>query len=421
LNVPVSSSEVKIVLIDDDADIRINLSDLLSTQYENVETYASPEQFLGRLNPNWSGVVITDLRMPNADGMDVVAKVQSIDPDIPVILMTGYGDISTAVNAMKQGVYDFIEKPLDVDRLQDVIKRAIEKRSLSLNLRSMQQILESQSDINARLIGQCPAMESLKQSVLAQAPLDIPIMIYGETGAGKEMVARCLHDFSTRKDRPFVALNCAAIPENLAEAEFFGHVEGAFTDAKGARNGKLVHADGGTLFLDEVESLPLSIQAKLLRALSDNKVTPVGSNKEVSFDVRVISATKDDLRNNEDFRQDLFFRLQVMEVKIPPLRERGNDIVNLFEHFVIQQCARFKVDYRPSKKNVRDALLEYPWPGNVRELINVATRYVINHCANIYAALEIAQEASSDTVDASLKDQVQRYEDFIYPISIIKY
>jgi two-component system C4-dicarboxylate transport response regulator DctD len=351
--------------------------------------------------------------MPNADGMDVVSAVHSVDPDIPVILMTGYGDISTAVSAMKQGVYDFIEKPLDVERLLEILKRAVEKRSLNLNLRSVQRVLESQTDINARLIGQCPAMQSLKQSLLAQAPLDIPIMIYGETGAGKEMVARCLHDFSQRKDKPFVALNCAAIPETLAEAELFGHVEGAFTDAKGARDGKLVHANGGTLFLDEVESLPLAIQAKLLRALSDNKVTPVGSNREIDFDVRVISATKDDLRNNEDFRQDLFFRLQVMELRIPPLRERGNDILSLFEHFVIQQCAQFNIEYRPSKKHVRDALLEYPWPGNVRELINVATRYAINHCANIYAALEVAQDAPIGEVDSSLKDQVQRYEEKI--------
>ena len=332
------TTDIEIIIVDDDEDIRINTSDLLSTLFDKISLYSSPEPLLKELRTDRPAIILTDLRMPNADGLEFAKQVNEIDPALPIILMTGYGDISTAVDAMKQGIYDFIEKPFDTDRLIASIQRAVDKRILTLNLEKSLNQLSNHNNIESIIMGQCPAIIKLRKQVIDLAPMNIPILILGETGTGKELVARCLHDYSARKEGPFVALNCAAIPDQLAEAELFGHEKGAFTDASTARIGKLEYAKNGTLFLDEVESLPLSTQAKLLRALSDNIVTPLGSHKEVPINCRIISATKDELRGNENFRQDLFFRLQVAELKIPPLRSRSEDIITLFEFFVRQQC-----------------------------------------------------------------------------------
>merc|ERR1711879_13571 len=270
--------------------------------------------------------------MPDADGFEFAQAVLRKAPEVPVILMTGYGEVSIAVDAMKQGVQDFVEKPFDIDYLLNAVDRAVERRKLSLSLlqtqRAMtQQAMSGEQDIQSVIVGQCAAIRALRQDIAEYAGMNIPVMIYGDTGTGKELVARSLHQYSDRSKGRFVALNCAAIPEQLAEAELFGHDKGAFTGASAARVGKLQHASGGTLFLDEVESLPLTTQAKLLRAISDHLVTPVGSNREVPIDCRMISATKDELRGNDAFRQDLFFRLQVAELRIPALKDRDNDIV----------------------------------------------------------------------------------------------
>ena len=230
---------IKIMVVDDDKDIRVNTVDLLSTQYPRIVDFDSPQTALAEIYPHMPVIILTDLRMPGGDGLEFAQAVREIDEDLPVILMTGYGDISIAVDAMKHGVYDFIEKPVDTDRLLKSIQRAVDKRRLSLSLLEAQNKLEQQSGIEARLIGNSPMMKQLKQSLLQLAPMDLPIMIYGETGVGKELVARSLHDYSERKDGNFVALNCAAIPEQLAEAELFGYEKGAFTDAKSAHIGKL--------------------------------------------------------------------------------------------------------------------------------------------------------------------------------------
>jgi len=404
--------DIEIIIVDDDEDIRINTSDLLSTLFDKISLHSSPESVLKDLKINKPAVILTDLRMPNADGLEFANQVNTIDPAMPVILMTGYGDISTAVDAMKQGVYDFIEKPFDTDHLIATIKRAVDKRFLTLSLEQTLTELSNHNSIESKIIGQCPPIIKLRQQIVDLAPMDIPVLIFGETGTGKELVARCLHDYSKRKDGPFVALNCAAIPEQLAEAELFGHEKGAFTDASIARKGKLEYAKNGTLFLDEVESLPLSTQAKLLRALSDNVVTPLGSHNEVDINCRIISATKDELRDNEDFRQDLFFRLQVAQLKIPPLRQRSEDIITLFEFFVQQQCENFASHYKMVTGTTRMSLLEYSWAGNVRELINVATRFAIQNCENIELALndDICPENQSLETD-SFKAIMQSYEE----------
>ncbi len=406
------SIDISIIVVDDDRHIRENTVDLLSTQYLNIIDFDSPQSALKNIYKNIPAIVLTDLRMPGGDGLEFTQAIKNIDSDLPVILMTGYGDISIAVDAMKHGVYDFIEKPVDADYLLKSINRAVDKRRLGLSLVETINALEQHNSIESRLMGNCPMMKQLKQELLKLAPMDIPVMICGETGVGKELVAKCLHDFSDHTKGHFVALNCAAIPEHLAEAELFGYEKGAFTDAKQAHIGKLEYANGGTLFLDEVESLSSSIQAKLLRVLQDGEVTPLGSNKHRVTNCRVISASKEELRNNENFRQDLFFRLQVGELRIPALRFRKEDVITLFEYYVIQSCENFKIDFEPANDVTIQQLLSYNWPGNVRELINVATRYAINGCKDVKGILFHEQEdETSSQHHYSLKEQVSAYEE----------
>jgi two-component system C4-dicarboxylate transport response regulator DctD len=403
--------EIIVIVIDDDKDVRENMVDLLSTQYPQIEAYDSPRPVLSKLMPHAPAVILTDLRMPGGDGFEFAKAVKQLDADLPVILMTGYGDIPIAVNAIKHGIYDFIEKPVDTDRLLKSIQHAVDKRRLSLSLLQTRQQLEQHASIDSRIMGHHPMIKQLKQAILKLAPLDIPVVIYGETGTGKELVARCLHDFSMRHHGPFVALNCAAIPDHLAEAELFGYRKGAFTDAKTAHVGKLEYAKGGTLFLDEIESLSPSIQAKLLRVLQDGLVTPLGSNKALMTDCRVISASKEDLRNHDSFRQDLYFRLQVGECHIPPLRQRQEDILLLFEYFVMQHCENFKIPYQTLNEATERALLAYDWPGNLREMINVAIRFVINGCQAIDQVLHHTAGLTIDEAAVSLKQQVNAYEE----------
>jgi len=415
----IKKQDIIIYIIDDDEDIRVNTGDLLSTQFDNIKLYSSPNDIIHKITPDFPAVILTDLRMPNADGFEFAQSVYKIDAELPVILMTGYGDISLAVDAIKHGVYDFMEKPFDTRRLIDCIHRAVDKRYLTLSLRTTKKLLEDQANIESLIVGQCPSVKRLKRDIVELAPMDIPILIYGETGVGKELVARCLHEYSTRCNKNFVPLNCAAIPEQLAEAELFGYKKGAFTDAQNDRIGKLEYAQGGTLFLDEIESLPLSTQAKLLRALSDNIITPIGSNQEISIDCRVVSATKDELRDNKDFRQDLFFRLQVGELYIPALRQRGEDIINLFEYFAIENCEKFGTRYQISNNHTRKQLMNYEWPGNVRELINIATRYALKGCGDIdYAMKSTESNTILDDSEKSLKQQVDSYEELLIRLKL---
>ena len=406
----INQQSITIIVIDDDKDVRENMVDLLSTQYQHIQEFDSPKPALAMLDAQSPVVIITDLRMPGGDGLEFSKQVNALDANIPVILMTGYGDITIAVEAMKYGVYDFIEKPVDTNRLLKSVQRAVDKRFLSLSLLLTKQKLDQHQSIDHRIIGHCSMIQQLKQNLLKFAPMNIPVLIYGETGTGKELVARCLHDYSDRSKGPFVTLNCAAIPDHLAEAELFGYLKGAFTDASSSRIGKLEFANGGSLFLDEIESLQLSIQAKLLRVLQDGVITPLGSNKEIKTNFRIISASKEDLRNHTSFRPDLYFRLQVGECHIPPLRLRKEDILILFEYFVRKNCESFTVTYSPLTHATEQSLLNYDWPGNIRELINVATRFVINGCKDIDHALVAGNDLIEDA-DKSLKQQVDDYEE----------
>ena len=326
------------------------------------------------------GIVITDMKMPGMDGLEFLERARAIDADLPVILITAYGDVASAVQAMKIGAYDFIERPFDADGLRTRVTRALEKRQLVLENRRLRGELANASGIAARIIGNSPAMQSLRDEIANIASTDATVLIHGDTGTGKEVAARCLHEFGRRRHARFVAINCGALSETLIESELFGHEAGAFTDARRQRIGLVEYAKEGTLFLDEIESMPLRLQVKLLRMLQERVISRLGSNEEIKVDIRVVAATKVDLleaANRREFREDLYFRLNVAELRIPPLNDRREDIPLLFEHFIQELAARHGRDVpRPSPEEMQ-RLMSRDWRGNVRELRNIAERFVL--------------------------------------------
>jgi len=369
-----------VIVVDDEASIRSAVEQWLSLSGFDVQLYSRAEDCLSALAVDFAGVILSDVRMPGMDGLAFLAQVRQRDPDLPVILLTGHGDVPMAVQAMRDGAYDFLEKPFSPEALLIGLRRALENRRLVLENRRLHQHADLSERLQQVLLGHSPGAQALRRQVLDLAQLPVNVVIRGETGSGKEMVARCLHDFGPRAERPFVALNCAAIPEHLFEAELFGHETGAFTGAQGKRIGKLEYADGGTLFLDEVESLPLAQQAKLLRVLQDRKLERLGSNQSISVDLRIVAATKPDLLEEARqgrFREDLAYRLNVAPLHLPPLRARREDVPLLFEHFA-QACAQRLGRTAPALNAQQLArLLCHDWPGNVRELANAAERHAL--------------------------------------------
>jgi two-component system C4-dicarboxylate transport response regulator DctD len=309
------------------------------------------------------------------DGLQFLRLASAIDAELPVIMITGHGDVTLAVEAMRAGAYDFIQKPFSPTHLVEVVKRALEKRSLRFEVEALRRRLEHREGIEARLIGQSPQMEKVRRFILDVADANVDVLIIGETGTGKEMVARCLHDFSSRRDANYVALNCGGVPDNLLDSELFGHEAGAFTGAQKRRVGKIEHANGGTLFLDEVESMPMSMQIKLLRVLQERAIERLGSNQLIPVSCRVVAASKEDLKAMSaqgKFRADLYYRINVVTLELPPLRERREDIPLVYDHFLLQAAKR--LDRAPpemTSARLRQ-LMAYDWPGNIRELRNLA-------------------------------------------------
>ncbi|WP_432383550.1 sigma-54-dependent transcriptional regulator [Duganella sp. P38] len=371
---------MKVLLIEDDATVRAGSAQALDLAGFEVEAFHAAEPALARISPGFAGIVISDVRLPGMSGLELMAAAKAIDPQLPVVLVTGHGDITMAVGAMRNGAYDFIAKPYSSEQLTDVAQRALETRRLMLEVAALRHRIEHGDGIEATLLGDSALMRELRKLILDLADEPADVLIYGETGTGKEMVARCLHQFSRRSQRHFVALNCGAIPETIFESEVFGHESGSFTGAGKRQIGKIEHADGGSLFLDEIESLPMALQVKLLRVLQERYVERLGSNSPIPVDVRVIAASKVDLKQWSDqqkFRSDLYYRLNLIVLNLPPLRERREDIPLLFEHFVLGAAARYKREAPPVPGPLMQSLMAHNWPGNVRELRNIAERYVL--------------------------------------------
>ncbi len=367
-----------LLIVDDDPSLRDILLKGLTSDSLIVEAAANAQVALERVADGDVNAVVTDLRMPGISGLDLCQRIVTRCGDIPVIVFTAFGDYETAVQALRVGAFDFLSKPVRLDVLALTVERALNHARLRQEVRRLR---DSRENVTAmgNLLGESSAMRVVFDLVERVAPLDSSVVITGESGTGKELVARALHEQSSRSSGPFVAVNCAAVPEQLLESELFGHEKGSFTDAKTARAGLFIQADGGTLFLDEIAELPMALQPKLLRAIQERNVRPLGGRRELSFDVRLLAATNRDLSqamNEGRFREDLYFRMNVIEINLPPLRARGNDLLLLAQHFITNFARRAKRDVIGMTPEAAGQLIRYEWPGNVRELANVMERAV---------------------------------------------
>lgn len=367
-----------ILVVEDDRMVRHALVEWLGIAGHQVSEAEDAETALAALARTMPDLVLSDIRMPGMSGLELLDKIRAIDSDLPVVLITGHGDVAMAVAAMRAGAHDFITKPYDPDHLAAIIARGLGYRRLKREVLALRDGVAGADAVEARLIGTSRAMEALRQQVRKLARIPADVLLYGETGTGKDVVAECLHAASARARGPFVALNCAAIPADLAESELFGHEEGAFTGARGARAGKFEAAQGGTLFLDEIESMPLVLQAKVLRVLQERQVERLGSNRMRPLDLRIIAAAKVDLRAASDagrFRSDLFYRLAGAELTLPPLRARENDALLLFQAFAARAAQAQGLPLPSLTLDDADSLLGHSWPGNVREVKALAERF----------------------------------------------
>jgi len=366
------------MIVDDERGMRELLQTDLSLRDFAPRGFASAAEAYDVFTREDFDVVLTDLRMPGMDGLEFCRLLVACRPDLPVIVMTAFGNLEAAIAAIRAGAYDFVTKPIGMEMLELILRRAVERRQLHQQIHSLRETLLLAGRFD-ELLGESLPMLKLYDQLAQIADSDASVLIMGESGTGKELVAKALHRRSRRADKPFVAVNCAALPDTLLESELFGHVKGAFTDARADRRGLFLQAAGGTLFLDEIGEMPLGMQSKLLRALEEGMVRPVGSEKEVAFDARVLAATNRDLETAVEegrFRKDLYFRIDVIQISLPPLRARGADALLLAQHFIGVCAARAKKQVQGLSEGMGEKLLAYAWPGNVRELRNVIERAV---------------------------------------------
>ncbi|MDT8991074.1 sigma-54 dependent transcriptional regulator [Curvibacter sp. APW13] len=401
-----------VYLVEDDAAVQLGCVQALQLADLPVRAFDTAEALLPTVRAGFAGVVVTDMRLPGIDGMQFIERIQTIDPDIPVIMITGHGDVNLAVQAMRAGAYDFIPKPFSSDHLVEVVQRALEKRRLTLEVAQLRRALSLQEGLEGRLVGNSPAIQRVRNLILDVANSPVDVLIRGETGTGKEVVARALHDHSPRNKAPYVALNCGGLPDTLLDSELFGHEPGAFTGAQKRRIGRIEHANGGTLFLDELESMPMGVQIKLLRVLQERSLERLGSNQTIPVDVRVVAATKDDLLARAQagsFRADLVYRLNVVNIELPALRERREDIPVLLEHFMLMASSRYGRSIPKIAPAQMQQLTQRDWPGNVRELRNVADALVLG-VGPQWATPSPQFESMGLTESLSLAQQVEQYE-----------
>lgn len=392
-----------VALVEDDEDFRNALQERLSLEGFEVQAFRTADLALKTLTADFPGVVVTDLRMPGMDGRQLLTRLQTLDPALPVILITGHGDIAEAVAAMREGAYDFVAKPFAFERLHDSLKRAMEKRALVMDNRRLA-ALSSEAGVELPLLGESRAIQSLRATIAQIADARMDVLIEGDTGVGKEAVARALHNGGRRRPHPFVAVNCGALPDGMVESELFGHELGAFAGALRRRVGYVERAHNGSLFLDEVESMPLTVQVKMLRVLEEREVHPIGANEARVLDLRVLASVKSDpARAVEEgrLREDLFYRLNVVRLRVPPLKERREDIPLLFAHLLARAPTAPGSATPPVTDAVRSRLLEADWPGNIRELAHFAQRFALG--------LEQVDTTQAE-LDLSLIERVARFE-----------
>ncbi|WP_409558801.1 sigma-54-dependent transcriptional regulator [Agrobacterium sp.] len=410
-----------VFLVDDDSALRKAMRQTLELAGLEVTSFPGAQVALEALSAEFDGVVISDVRMPGMDGLEFFQRVRNVDADLPVILVTGHGDIPMAVEALHNGAYDFMTKPFAAERMVESAMRALEKRHLVMENRALKLAAE-QAEGDLPLIGQTPAMQRLRDTIRHIADADVDVLVAGETGSGKEVVATALHRWSKKRSKGnFVALNCGALPESVIESELFGHEAGAFTGAQKKRVGRIEHSSGGTLFLDEIESMPLSVQVKMLRVLEMREVSPLGSNDERSVDIRVVAAAKVDLGDpsrRDQFRDDLYYRLNVVTLSIPPLRERREDIPMLFSHFLSRATKRFNMPTPQISASVSRHLMDHDWPGNVRELGHFAERVALGLENGV---LNSAQQKADEPTSATLTERIDRHEAQIIHETLVQY
>jgi DNA-binding NtrC family response regulator len=405
----------RVLVVEDEAYVRDSLVELLRARGYTVEGASGVNEGLRVLERSPVDVVLTDLKMPGLTGLDLIERVQATSPGVPVLVLTGHGSIATAVECLKAGAADFILKPADPQALEVAIERALRARALTREVAYLRDALTSEE----RPLGNSPAWQKTLAMVEAAAPTDSTVLLRGESGTGKELLARLIHRLSQRRGEPYVRVNCAAVPLEIWESEFFGHRKGAFTGAASDREGRFHLADGGTLFLDEVGAMPLPAQAKLLRAIQDGEFDRVGDEQPTRVDVRIVAATNSDLEADikaGHFRHDLYYRLAVLQIQVPPLRDRGEDIPLLAERFAGEVAARLGRPVPVMHAETSARLRSYSWPGNVRELQNVIERALILNPSQGLDRLDIAPEAGiappaeESTGDLNLREALGRRE-----------
>lgn len=404
-----------ILFVDDEDHLRLAAEQTLHLEDLDVTCFADATAALAHVARDFPGILVTDIRMPGMDGLELMARALEIDPEIPVILVTGHGDVDLAVQSMRDGAYDFLEKPYAPSRLVTTVRRALDKRRLTQENRALRRQVGGRDTIEARLTGRSEVMTRLRAQLRAIAETEADVLIEGATGTGKEVAARALHRASARSGKPFVHINCAALPADLIESELFGHEAGAFPGATRARYGKFEHARGGTVFLDEIDAMSQPVQAKLLTAIQNRTVSRLGSNDAVDLDVRFIAASKQDLEAaaaRGDFRADLLYRLNVVTLRMPTLAERREDVPRLFAHLVGEAAARYKRPLPDIPGAVLTAVAARDWPGNVRELRNAADRFALG------LDLDIGTATDDTSEDSTLAERMAEHEKSLIAASL---
>ena len=374
-----NENKIKILVVDDDTTHRLMLKATLAAEGYGITEAGDGERAVEKIKQEFFDLVMLDLKMPKMGGLEALKRLKEINPEIPVLIMTAYASVQTAVDALKHGAFDYLIKPLDMEEVKLMLIKTLDYHKLKKENRSLKKRLSKTFGFS-EIVGNSKKMHELFEVLSLAAPSDTTILILGESGTGKELIANAIHQNSSRADKPFIKVNCAALPENLLESELFGHEKGAFTGAHTRRLGRFEQAHGGTLFLDEIGDMSLLTQAKILRVLQEGEFERVGGEKTVKVDVRIIAATNKDLEEevkNNNFRLDLFYRLSVVPVNVPPLRERKEDIPLLVEHFIQKYAEKNRQHIRKISPRVMDLFMRYAWPGNIRELENVIQRAVI--------------------------------------------